>query len=207
MKGSALRRRHGGTVRPAQRSAVTQRARPEPVGGERDLARWSRHGGRDRDHLDHGLRPRQAPQALSCADHGPRRARPQRKRAVGDSLASLDACHPRDHPGWHLPARSQRRTTSSDGGGRLPEAATAARATPSSWARRLLVPGPEKHFGAGQRTGTTVRADISAYPPMIFDLDLGRIHETAVAPAGRSPNRDHQPAPTRTQGSAWSRRR
>ena len=36
-----------------------------------------------------------------------------------------------------------------------------------------------------QRTGTTVTADVSAYPPMIFDLDLGRIDETAVAPLER----------------------
>ena len=36
-----------------------------------------------------------------------------------------------------------------------------------------------------QRTGTTVTADVSAYPPMIFDLDLGRINETAVAPLER----------------------
>ncbi|HLM21307.1 MAG TPA: TadE/TadG family type IV pilus assembly protein [Propionibacteriaceae bacterium] len=36
-----------------------------------------------------------------------------------------------------------------------------------------------------QRTGTAVTADVSAYPPMIFDLDLGRINETAVAPLER----------------------
>lgn len=36
-----------------------------------------------------------------------------------------------------------------------------------------------------QRTGTSVTADVSAYPPMIFDLDLGRINETAVAPLER----------------------
>jgi Flp pilus assembly protein TadG len=36
-----------------------------------------------------------------------------------------------------------------------------------------------------RRTGTTVTADVSAYPPMIFDLDLGRIDETAVAPLER----------------------
>jgi Flp pilus assembly protein TadG len=36
-----------------------------------------------------------------------------------------------------------------------------------------------------QRTGTTATADVSAYPPMIFDLGLGRIHETAVAPLER----------------------
>jgi Flp pilus assembly protein TadG len=36
-----------------------------------------------------------------------------------------------------------------------------------------------------RRTGTTVRADVSAYPPMIFDLDLGRINETAAAPLER----------------------
>jgi Flp pilus assembly protein TadG len=36
-----------------------------------------------------------------------------------------------------------------------------------------------------QQTGTTVRADVSAYPPMIFDLDLGRINETAAAPLER----------------------
>jgi Flp pilus assembly protein TadG len=36
-----------------------------------------------------------------------------------------------------------------------------------------------------QRTGTTVTAEVSAYPPMIFDLNLGRINETATAPAER----------------------
>jgi Flp pilus assembly protein TadG len=36
-----------------------------------------------------------------------------------------------------------------------------------------------------QRTGTTVTADVTAYPPMIFDLGLGRINETAVAPLER----------------------
>jgi Flp pilus assembly protein TadG len=36
-----------------------------------------------------------------------------------------------------------------------------------------------------QRTGTTIRADVTAYPPMIFDLDLGRIDETATAPLER----------------------
>jgi Flp pilus assembly protein TadG len=36
-----------------------------------------------------------------------------------------------------------------------------------------------------QRTGSTVTADVSAYPPMIFDLDLGRINETAAAPVER----------------------
>jgi Flp pilus assembly protein TadG len=36
-----------------------------------------------------------------------------------------------------------------------------------------------------QRTGTTARADVSAYAPMIFDLDLGRIDETAAAPLER----------------------
>ncbi len=36
-----------------------------------------------------------------------------------------------------------------------------------------------------QRTGTTATANVSAYPPMIFDLDLGRITETAVAPLER----------------------
>jgi Flp pilus assembly protein TadG len=36
-----------------------------------------------------------------------------------------------------------------------------------------------------QRTGTTVTAEISAYAPMIFDLGLGRIYETAVAPLER----------------------
>jgi Flp pilus assembly protein TadG len=36
-----------------------------------------------------------------------------------------------------------------------------------------------------QRTGTTTTADISGYPPMIFDLNLGRISETAVAPIER----------------------
>ena len=37
-----------------------------------------------------------------------------------------------------------------------------------------------------QRTGTTVRADVSGSPPMIFDLDLGRINETAAAPLERA---------------------
>ena len=36
-----------------------------------------------------------------------------------------------------------------------------------------------------ERTGTTATADVSAYPPMIFDLDLGRITQTAVAPLER----------------------
>jgi hypothetical protein len=36
-----------------------------------------------------------------------------------------------------------------------------------------------------QRTGTTVSADVSASSPMIFDLRLGRITETATAPMER----------------------
>jgi hypothetical protein len=36
-----------------------------------------------------------------------------------------------------------------------------------------------------QRSGTTVRADVSATAPMIFDLRLGRIRETASAPLER----------------------
>jgi Flp pilus assembly protein TadG len=36
-----------------------------------------------------------------------------------------------------------------------------------------------------QRTGATVSADISANAPMIFDLRLGRINETATAPMER----------------------
>jgi Flp pilus assembly protein TadG len=36
-----------------------------------------------------------------------------------------------------------------------------------------------------QRTPSTVTADVSAYAPMIFDLDLGRISETAAAPVER----------------------
>jgi Flp pilus assembly protein TadG len=36
-----------------------------------------------------------------------------------------------------------------------------------------------------QRTGTTVNAAISATAPMIFDLRLGRINETATAPRER----------------------
>ena len=36
-----------------------------------------------------------------------------------------------------------------------------------------------------QRTGTTVSADVSASSPMIFDLQLGRITETAAAPMER----------------------
>jgi Flp pilus assembly protein TadG len=36
-----------------------------------------------------------------------------------------------------------------------------------------------------RRTGSTVTADVTAYPPMIFDLDLGRINETAAAPLER----------------------
>jgi Flp pilus assembly protein TadG len=34
-------------------------------------------------------------------------------------------------------------------------------------------------------TGTTITADVSGNAPMIFDLDLGRINETAVAPLER----------------------
>ena len=37
-----------------------------------------------------------------------------------------------------------------------------------------------------RRTGTTVTADVTASPPMIFDLDLSRINETAVAPLERA---------------------
>jgi Flp pilus assembly protein TadG len=36
-----------------------------------------------------------------------------------------------------------------------------------------------------QRTGTTASADVSADAPMIFDLSLGRITETASAPLER----------------------
>jgi len=36
-----------------------------------------------------------------------------------------------------------------------------------------------------QRTGTAVTAEVSAYAPMIFDLHLGRINETAAAPTER----------------------
>ena len=36
-----------------------------------------------------------------------------------------------------------------------------------------------------RRTGSTVTAEVTAYPPMIFDLDLGRINETAAAPLER----------------------
>ena len=35
------------------------------------------------------------------------------------------------------------------------------------------------------RSGTTVTADVSGSAPMIFDLDLGRINETATAPIER----------------------
>ena len=36
-----------------------------------------------------------------------------------------------------------------------------------------------------QRTASTVTAEVSANAPMIFDLDLGRISETAAAPVER----------------------
>ena len=36
-----------------------------------------------------------------------------------------------------------------------------------------------------QRTGATASAEVSAYAPMIFDLNLGRIDETAAAPVER----------------------
>jgi Flp pilus assembly protein TadG len=36
-----------------------------------------------------------------------------------------------------------------------------------------------------QRAGTTVTADVTAHPPMIFDLNLVRINETATAPLER----------------------
>jgi Flp pilus assembly protein TadG len=35
------------------------------------------------------------------------------------------------------------------------------------------------------RTGTTVSANVHGYAPMIFDLDLGWINETATAPLER----------------------
>src|SRR5215212_276379 len=90
-EGSAVGRDLGGTLCPAEESTVSRRARPQPISRECDSARWRRHSGWDRDHLDHGLRSRQAPQALTHADEGPRRARPQRKCAVGGSLARSDA--------------------------------------------------------------------------------------------------------------------
>jgi Flp pilus assembly protein TadG len=37
-----------------------------------------------------------------------------------------------------------------------------------------------------QRTGTTASADVSGNAPMIFDLGLGRIAETATAPLERA---------------------
>ena len=37
-----------------------------------------------------------------------------------------------------------------------------------------------------QRTGTTASADVSGNAPMIFDLGLGRITETATAPLKRA---------------------
>ena len=37
-----------------------------------------------------------------------------------------------------------------------------------------------------QRTGTTASADVSGNAPMIFDLGLGRITETATAPLERA---------------------
>jgi Flp pilus assembly protein TadG len=36
-----------------------------------------------------------------------------------------------------------------------------------------------------QRIGTSVKADVTATAPMIFDLQLGRISETATAPLER----------------------
>jgi uncharacterized membrane protein len=36
-----------------------------------------------------------------------------------------------------------------------------------------------------QRTGSTVTAHVSGYSPMIFDIDVGRIDETAAAPLER----------------------
>jgi Flp pilus assembly protein TadG len=36
-----------------------------------------------------------------------------------------------------------------------------------------------------RRTGSTVTADVTAYPPVIFDLNVGRINETAAAPLER----------------------
>jgi Flp pilus assembly protein TadG len=36
-----------------------------------------------------------------------------------------------------------------------------------------------------QRTGSTVTAHVSGHSPMIFDIDVGRIDETAAAPLER----------------------
>jgi uncharacterized membrane protein len=37
-----------------------------------------------------------------------------------------------------------------------------------------------------QRIGSTVTAHVSGYSPMIFDIDVGRIDETAAAPLERA---------------------
>ena len=53
-------------------------------------------------------------------------------------------------------------------------------------AEAIASSGGLKHLSVRvQRTGTTASADVSADAPMIFDLSLGRITETASAPLER----------------------
>ena len=65
-------------------------------------------------------------------------------------------------------------------------AATAARPTLNGWARQSPASGGLRNISVRVlRSGTTVTADVSGSAPMIFDLDLGRINETATAPIER----------------------
>ena len=60
------------------------------------------------------------------------------------------------------------------------------RATLNSWAETIASSGGLEHISVRiQRTGTTASADVSGTAPMIFDLGLGRITETATAPLER----------------------
>ena len=53
-------------------------------------------------------------------------------------------------------------------------------------AEAIASSGGLKHLSVRvQRTGTTASADVSGDAPMIFDLSLGRITETATAPLER----------------------
>ena len=68
----------------------------------------------------------------------------------------------------------------------LPAAATARVADAEHLAETIASAGGLKDISVRvQRTGTTVSADVHGYAPMIFDLGLGRITETAAAPLER----------------------
>ena len=68
----------------------------------------------------------------------------------------------------------------------LPAAATARQADAQHLAETIASSGGLEHISVRvQRTATSASADVSGNAPMIFDLGLGRITETATAPLER----------------------